>query len=127
MGQRGNNRFHILVVDSDTGAIHRRPAVVQQAVGIALQGEIAKISAEVVDALKIELKKIEDRISEIGVVGVSGVAGPRATAGTDDMPMFIPSTVGQGVKEGSVKTTSKKSAGVGDALKALKSKKGKKK
>jgi hypothetical protein len=122
MGQRGDKRFHLLVVDSGTGVIHRRQSGSDhQAVEIALHGDIAEISAGVVDALKIELKKIEDRISEIGV------AGPRTAAGTDDMPMFIPSSVGQGVKEGSVKTTSKKSAGVGDALKALKSKKGKKK
>ena len=60
------------------------------------------------------------------IVEVTGAASV-VEATTDDTPVFIPSGVGKGAQEGSVKTTSKKSAGVDDALKALKAKKGKKK
>ncbi len=70
------------------------------------------------------------------VTGVAA-ASPKEEkpAVADDTPVFIPSTVGQKVTKGSVKTSTKKGTGVDKALEALKatkstkstSKKGKKK
>ena len=107
-------------------------AVIREAVRLALQDEVGMMRVGVIDALKIELKRIETLISQIEVapvVEVTGVApsGTKKKKSAEDTPVFIPSSVGQGAKEGSVKTTTKQSAGVDDALKALKSKKGKKK
>jgi len=106
-------------------------AVIREAVRLALQDEIGMMRVGVIDALKIELKRIESLISQIEVspvVEVTGsVAVPEADKTTDDTPLFIPSSVGQGAKEGSVKTQTKKSGGVSSAAKALKTKKGKKK
>ena len=107
--------------------------VIREAVRLAIQDEIGMMRVGVIDALKIELKRIESLISQIEVapiVEVAGVPSPAKAenpAVADDTPVFIPSTVGQGAKKGSVKTKTKKSAGVDDALKALKTKKGKKK
>ena len=109
-------------------------AVIREAVRLALQDEVGMMRVGVIDALKVELKRIEDLISKIEVspvVEVTGVAGtsdaPDAEKTVDDTPLFIPSSVGQGATEGSVKTQSKKSGGVSSAAKALKAKKGKKK
>jgi len=109
-------------------------ALIREAVRMALQDEVGMMRVGVIDALKIELQRIEKLISQIEVAPVVEVTGVAASAPAapekkkaDDTPVFIPSTVGQGAKEGSVKTKTKKSAGVDDALKALKSKKGKKK
>ncbi len=96
----------------------------------------------VIDALKIELKRIEELTGAIEVSPVVSVTGGGvATAEekkpevSDDTPMFIPSSVGQGSTEGSIKTTTKKGKSVDKALEALKAtkstkstpKKGKKK
>ena len=106
-------------------------AVIREAVRLALQDEVGMMRVGVIDALKIELQRIEKLISQIEVspvVEVTGVAATtKAEATTEDTPVFIPSSVGQGAKEGSVKTQSKKSGGVSSAAKALKAKKGKKK
>ncbi len=107
-------------------------AVIREAVRLALQDEVGMMRVGVIDALKIELKKIEALISAIEVAPVVEVTGVAPEAAkdekkVDDTPVFIPSSVGQKVTEGSIKTKTKKSAGVDDALKALKSKKGKKK
>ena len=114
-------------------------AVIREAVRLALQDEVGMMRVGVIDALKIELKRIEDLISAIEVSPVVSVTGGGATPApeakpkvSDDTPMFIPSSVGQGSKTGSIKTTSKKGKSVDKALEALKAakstpKKGKKK
>lgn len=116
--------------------------VIREAVRLALQDEIGMMRVGVIDALKIELKRIESLISAIEVapvVEVTGVASAsseeKKPAVDDSTPVFIPSTVGQKVTKGSVKTSTKKGTGVDKALEALKatkstkstSKKGKKK
>jgi hypothetical protein len=103
--------------------------VIREAVRLALQDEMGMMRIGVIDALKIELRRIEQLIGQIEISPIVEVTGAASVveATTDDTPVFIPSGVGKGAQEGSVKTTSKKSAGVDDALKALKAKKGKKK
>jgi len=113
-------------------------AVIREAVRLALQDEVGMMRIGVIDALKIELKRIEELISAIEVSPVVSVTGGGTVAEEkkpevpDDTPMFIPSSVGQGSKSGSIKTTTKKGKSVDKALEALKatkstSKKGKKK
>jgi hypothetical protein len=103
--------------------------VIREAVRLAIQDEIGMMRIGVIDALKIELRRIEQLIGQIEISPVVEVTGAASVveATPDDTPVFIPSGVGKGAQEGSVKTTSKKSAGVDGALKALKAKKGKKK
>ena len=103
--------------------------VIREAVRLALQDEMGMMRVGVIDALKVELRRIEQLIGQIEISPIVEVTGtaPVVEATTDDTPVFIPSSVGKGAQEGSVKTTSKKSAGVDSALKALKAKKGKKK
>ncbi len=113
-------------------------AVIREAVRLALQDEVGMMRVGVIDALKIELKRIEELIGAIEVSPVVSVTGGDVAAEekkpevSDDTPMFIPSSVGQGSTEGSIKTTTKKGKSVGKALEALKAtkstpKKGKKK
>lgn len=101
--------------------------IIREAVRSALQDEIGMMRSGVIDALKIELQRIEKLIGAIEVAPVVSVQPQAPERASDDTPMFIPSSVGKGAVEGSIKTGTKKAGGVDAAAKALRARKGKKK
>ena len=104
--------------------------IIRAAVRSALQDEIGSMRAGIIDAVKVELGRIEKLIGEIEVAPVVSVSGPTPDAvAPAGVPVFIPSTVGKGAGDGSIASQAKKkkSGGVSDAAKALKARKGRKK